>query len=137
MADIDKALAGQPVPGAPGAGPDAALTADMALQGIRMAKMMFVLTSVELLGVKPTEQQMKGLTQILPVTETIIRMQKPEAWAKLGEMGSSPWALIAVLVADTALTGFTLWKMMPSKPKDDKPTGPRPMPSMEGKHNEN
>jgi hypothetical protein len=114
MADIDKALAsGGTTTGQ--TGPDQALTADMALQGIRMAKMLSVVTSAELMGVKMDEKTLKALCQLMPVTETVIRMQKPEAWAKLGELGSDPKALIAVLVLDTVVAGFNLWRMRPKK----------------------
>ncbi len=115
MADIDKALAGGGV-AADSKGPDPVLTADMALQGIRMAKMVAVVSAAEMMGVKfPDEKTVMHLCALQPVTETVIRMQKPEAWAKLGEIGSSPGALIGVLLIDTIVAGVALWRMMPKK----------------------
>lgn len=115
MADIDKALAGGGV-AADAKGPDPALTADMALQGIRMAKMLAVVSAAEMMGVVfPDEKTVQRLCALQPVTETVIRMQKPEAWAKLGEMGSDPKALIGVLILDTVVSGIALWRMMPKR----------------------
>ncbi len=118
MADIDKALAGGGV-AAENKGPDPVLTADMALQGIRMAKMLAVASAAEMMGVRfKNDQEIQRLCALQPVTETIIRMQKPEAWAKLGEIGSDPKCLIGVLLMDTVVAGIALWRMMP-KPEPE------------------
>jgi hypothetical protein len=120
MSDIDKALAGGGV-AADQKGPDPVLTADMALQGIRMAKMLAVVSAAEMMGVVfKSEQEVNRLCALQPVTETIIRMQKPEAWAKLGELGSDPKALIGVLIMDTVVAGVSLWRMMPRKVEEKK-----------------
>jgi hypothetical protein len=120
MSDIDKVLAGGGA-AAEQKGPDPVLTADMALQGIRMAKMLAVVSAAEMMGVVfKSEQEVQRLCSLQPVTETIIRMQKPEAWAKLGELGSDPKALIGVLIMDTVVAGVALWRMMPRKVEDKK-----------------
>jgi hypothetical protein len=119
MADIDKALANGGVSGE-SKGPDPVLTAEMAIQGIRMAKMMAVITSAELMGVKfPDEKTLLKFCAVQPMTETVIRMQKPEAWAKLGELGSDPKALIGVLILDTLITGVMLYRMRPVPQEED------------------
>lgn len=116
MSDIDKALANAGGESKPA--PDqTVLTADLALQGIRAIKLMAVLGAAELLGITD-EKAIMRLSAVSPLTETVIRMQKPESFAAIGNIAGHPAALPVVLFADCALTGFLMYKLLPEKKEE-------------------